>query len=76
MGLAPLLKEVTPSESQGELRRLFFEATGYGSSDLLSLNYSTRTFLTSNGGKYRVDEDGSISRIAGPSAEVEDRLTL
>lgn len=76
MGLAQLLVEPTLSKDQERLKAEFFEATGYGSSDLLSLNYSTRTFLTTNGGKYQVGSNGSVIRLAGPPVDVEDRFTL
>lgn len=76
MGLAQLLQEPELSDEQVELKRMFFEATGYGSSDLLSLSFSSRTFLTKNGGKYRVDQDGSITHLAGPPADVEDRWDI
>lgn len=74
MGLVPLLKEPSLSETQAELRSQFFEATGYSSDDLLSLSFSSRTFLTRNGGKYQVREDGSIEHLAGPPPDVEDRF--
>lgn len=73
MGIVALLKEPSRDRIQDELHNLFFEATGYSTSDLLSMNYSTRTFLMRNGGKYRVDQDGQIEHLAGPAASVEDR---
>jgi hypothetical protein len=56
------------------LREKFLEDTGYGSHDLLSLNYQTRIFLTMNGGKYRVETDGSIEHLGGPPPDVADRF--
>jgi len=76
MGLAALLQEPRLNEGQEELRRQFLEATGYGSGDVLSLSYETRTFLTRNGGTYRVSEDGNIDHISGPPVGVEDRLEI
>jgi len=73
MGLMPLLKEMDLSEEQEKLKAEFFDATGYGSSDLLSLSYITKTFLTRNGGKYQLNDDGSFKRLAGPPLDVEDR---
>ena len=78
MSLSPLLQERGPElkDDQADLRRQFLDATGYGSSDILSLNYSTRTFLTRNGGCYQVEEDGSITHLYGPAASVDDRFEL
>lgn len=72
MGLEPLLQELTLTESQVELRSKFFAATGYGPSDILSLNYSTREFLTVNGGRYRITGEG-LQHLAGPPPALEDR---
>ena len=74
MGLAPLLVDAEVTTEQAALRDDFLEATGYGSDDLLSLNYSTREFLTRNGGLYRVEEDGQIEHLGGPPPDVEDRF--
>lgn len=74
MALQPLLREPQLSDEQSRLRHIFFEESGYGPSDLLSLNYDTRTFMTRNGGIYRVTEDGSIDHISGPSLDLFDRL--
>lgn len=73
MAITQLLVDPEVTPEQAHLRSVFFEQTGYGPSDLLSLNYSTRTFLTANGGKYKVLEDGKIDWLAGPSALVEER---
>jgi len=73
MGLAALLQEPNLTTEQKELKQTFFEETGYGLDDLLSLNFTTRVFLTRNGGKYRVDEDRSIAHLAGPAPDVSDR---
>jgi hypothetical protein len=75
MGLAPLLQEPKLNESQMALRHQFLERTGYGSSDILSLNYGTGIFLMLNGGKYRVIEN-DVEYIAGPPVDMEDRLEL
>lgn len=74
MSLAPLLEGPRLNEEQNTLLADFFEATGYSDSDLLSLNYQTRTFLTRNGGKYKVKEDGDIDHLDGPPPAVEDRF--
>ena len=74
MGLTALLVNPETTDEQSLLREEFLEATGYGSDDLLSLSYSTRTFLTRNGGKYRVGEDGKIEHLSGPPPDVEDRF--
>jgi hypothetical protein len=71
MGLEPLLQDPQLNEEQIELRSQFFSATGYGPSDLLSLNYETKEFLTRNGGHYRL-VDG-IQHLSGPSPYLEDR---
>lgn len=76
MSLSALLQEPELKDSQAILRRQFLDATGYGSSDILSLNYSTRTFLTRNGGCYRVEEDGVVTHLAGPAVDVDDRMEL
>jgi hypothetical protein len=72
MGLEPLLQDMPLTDEQSNVRSQFFEATGYGPSDILSLNYSTREFLTKNGGHYRIVPDG-IVHLAGPPPAVEDR---
>jgi hypothetical protein len=76
MSLSALLQEPDLTEPQNRLRRQFLDATGYGSSDILSLNYSTRTFLTRNGGCYKVEEDGTVTHLAGPAVDVDDRFEL
>lgn len=75
MALTPLLLEPELNESQRALRRRFFEVTGYGSSDVLSLNYETGIFLTFNGGKYQL-VDGDVKHLSGPPVDVEDRMEL
>lgn len=72
MGLEPLLQEPTLTKEQIELRSQFFAATGYGPSDLLSLNYESREFLTTNGGRYRLF-GAEIQHLAGPPPAMEDR---
>jgi len=74
MGLAQLVKEPELNERQSRLRSQFLEATGYGRSDILSCNYQTQEFLTRNGGRYQVDADGTITHLAGPTADQWDRL--
>jgi len=72
MALEPLLQDPQLNEEQMTLRSQFFSATGYGPSDLLSLNYEMKEFLTSNGGHYQI-KDGNIQHLAGPSPFLEDR---
>lgn len=74
MGLVPLLREDSLSNEQILLRRQFCEATGYGPSEILSLSFSTKIFLTKNGGKYQVRGDGSIQYLAGPPADPDERI--
>jgi hypothetical protein len=52
----------------------FLRETGYGPSDLLSLNYETRIFLMRNGGKYIFQADGTVTHLAGPSEDPSERL--
>lgn len=72
MGLEPLLQEVQLNEEQVALRAQFFAATGYGPSDLLSLNYNQREFLTINGGRYKFTGK-ELTHLAGPPPALEDR---
>lgn len=68
-----MLQEPELNEEQVDLWDRFCEASGYGSDEVLSVSYHTRTFLTKNGGKYRMLDDG-IEWIEGPPAEAEDRM--
>lgn len=72
MAITQLLTEPELTTEQAQLRSAFLEETGYGPSDLLSANYDTQTFLTMNGGKYRI-VGSSIKHLAGPPPLVEDR---
>jgi len=72
VGLEPLLQDLQLNEGQIALRSRFFEATGYGPSDLLSLNYDSHEFLTMNGGRYKFT-GRELIHIAGPSPVLEDR---
>jgi hypothetical protein len=72
MALEQMLAEPVLTLEQTTLRSRFFDQSGYGPSDLLSLNYSTGIFLTRNGGKYRVSGD-ALEWLAGPSPSVEER---
>ncbi len=72
MGLEPMLQEAPLTDEQSTLRSQFFEATGYGPSDILSLNYQYREFLTRNGGHYQLTTD-DIVHLAGPPPAIEDR---
>lgn len=62
------------TEQQKFMKHIFFEKTGYGEYDLLSVNFTTRTFLTKNGGTYRLDEHQEVQWIKGPAVLLEDRL--
>jgi hypothetical protein len=59
-----------------QMIRKFLEATAYGFSDILAVNYETQKFATKNGGKYRLSADGTVKRLAGPAVNLEDRMTL
>lgn len=52
----------------------FMEDTEYGPSEILSYSLYTGQVLTRNGGKYRVDADGQVHQLAGPSADSSERL--
>lgn len=58
---------------QNQLIEHFLEASGYGRSDLLAINYTTRTVMTLNGGIYRVRNSGSVAWVKGPALEPEER---
>jgi hypothetical protein len=73
MGLQALLEDPRLTREQTDLRTQFFEETGYGPSDVLSCSYTTRIFLTRNGGQYRVEADGSIYHLAGPNPDPTER---
>ena len=53
------------------LRAIFLEHTGYGRSDIMSINYLGYV-ITRNGGQYRV-RNGRVQWIAGPPVDLEDR---
>lgn len=55
-------------------KRIFFEKTGYSEHELLSVNFTTRIFMTRNGGHYRLDEHNDVLWIKGPAVLLEDRL--
>lgn len=63
---------ITTNSRQRLALRSFLEQTGYGPSDILSLNYETNIFLTRGGGKYQLKKDRVI-RLAGPSADPTER---
>lgn len=62
------------TESQKFMKHIFFEKTGYGEYDLLSVNFTTRVFLTKNGGKYFLDEQNEVRWLKGPAVLLDDRL--
>jgi len=51
----------------------FYEATGYGPSDLLAMNKQTRLIMTRNGGLYHVKESGIVKRLKGPPVDPTER---
>lgn len=64
---------ISVTREQAALRHEFFDLTGYGPSDLLSLNYETQTFLTRGGGKYQL-EDHQIIHLDGPDWNPNERM--
>jgi hypothetical protein len=56
------------------LKQTFLEMTGYCDADVLAWNFSTRKFLTRNGGVYILTEQGHIKHLEGPSPDPSDRL--
>lgn len=75
MALTALLDEPQVNEDQQAIRSRFCEVTGYGRSDILSLNYATGMFLTFNGGKYQLVGD-EVKYISGPPVDMEDRMEI
>ena len=65
---------ITTAQWQREMLKSFLTQTGYGPSELLSLNYQTREFYTRNGGKYFMDDDGKVNHISGPSEDPSERM--
>lgn len=64
---------ITTNSRQRRSLRAFLEKSGYGPSDILSLNYETNIFLTRGGGKYKL-QNHRVIRLAGPSADPEERI--
>jgi len=62
------------TEEQRMAKHIFFEKTGYGEFDLLSVNFTTRIFMMKNGGQYRLDEHNDVLWLRGPAVLLEDRL--
>lgn len=62
------------TEKQRAMKHIFFEKTGYGEFDLLSVNFETRIFMTRNGGQYKLDEQNDVRWVKGPAVLLEDRL--
>lgn len=62
------------TEEQRMIKHIFFEKTGYGEFDLLSVNFLTRVLMTKNGGQYRLDDHNEVHWIKGPAVLLEDRL--
>lgn len=59
-------------ERAAELKERFLKLTGYTEKDLLGFNPATRTFVTSNGGKYVLHPKGtSYRKLLGPDAPQE-----
>lgn len=69
-----MLFDLELTEQQKFIKHIFFEKTGYGERDLLSLNFQTRVFMTRNGGQYHLDEHNEVKWIKGPAVELDERL--
>lgn len=68
------VEELLPmSEDRRRLMSIFFRLTDYGPSDILAFSSATGTFLTRNGGKYRIVE-GHLDHLAGPSPDPSERV--
>lgn len=67
-------RPITTTSQQRKMLLDFLEQSGYGPSDILSLNYTTREFYTRNGGKYFMDEDGKVNHLSGPSEDPSERM--
>jgi hypothetical protein len=61
------------TEEQRFMKHIFFEKTGYGENDLLSVNFNTGIFMTRNGGHYKL-VNKEVKWIKGPAVLLEDRL--
>lgn len=64
---------IATTPKQRKLVWEFFEKTGYGLPDLLSVSYETNTFLTRGGGKYQLI-DHEIIHLAGPDWDPSERM--
>jgi hypothetical protein len=64
---------ITTNSRQRRALMAFLEQTGYGPSDILSLNYETNIFLTRGGGKYQL-KNGRVVHLSGPSKDPEERM--
>jgi hypothetical protein len=65
------------STKQANARMLdrFLELTGYEEDDVIGSNFKSRTFVTSNGGKYEMNKAGKVIKVvAGPNPPDEDAL--
>jgi hypothetical protein len=55
----------TPANSD-ELLKRFLSASGFKASEVDGQNDRTRTFVTTNGGKYQLLRNGNVRRVQGP----------
>lgn len=55
----------SPEKSESLLDR-FLKASGYKANDVDGQNDRTRTFVTTNGGKYQLLRSGKVRRLQGP----------
>jgi len=65
---------ITRENEAKVLKRLFFKSTGYGEHDLLVFNPDIRTFMTRNGGVYKISSLGKVEWIKGPSYQADERI--
>jgi len=58
---------VVSTEASEALKDRFVKLSGYKASDLIGSRGSTRTFVTSNGGKYQLNQKGNeLTTLQGP----------
>ena len=58
---------VVSTEASEALKERFAKLSGYKTSDLIGSRGATRTFVTSNGGKYQLNQKGNeLTTLQGP----------
>lgn len=72
--MTQLLGQVQFNDVQQTLISAFLKQTGYGERDILALNFSTKIFMTRNGGRYHLQENQQVKWIEGPPVDAEYRL--